>query len=275
MDWKKLFSLLILTLSVNYYSGQKLRVVYDLAYRTDSTDSHLDTKKMILDVNDKLTRFYPYKLYRSDSTLTANKKMGMETMSRSMDYDFSVIKDYTSGTLKKFYRIWLDVYELNEKLPKLSWVLSDETKTIDNIKCQKATVEYKGRQWEAWFSSEIPLNEGPYVFGGLPGLIISIYDTKGDYNFKMVEIKNDFEEIYTKDFDVKTFMVNQNQLKKVFIDYYNDPYREMKNGKIKLKTVDQNGNEVSINFNELTKQKQNQIKQFNNPIDLSDSITYP
>ncbi len=49
----------------------------------------------------------------------------------------------------------------------------------------------------------------------------------------------------------------------------------MKAGFTKMKTVDQSGKEVTVNYNELTTQKKQQIKKYNNPIELSDIIKYP
>ncbi len=66
------------------------------------------------------------------------------------------------------------------------WKLIDETKIINTINCKKAEVSYKGRNWTAWYSAEIPLPYGPYKFSGLPGLIIKITDNKGDYDFELV-----------------------------------------------------------------------------------------
>lgn len=50
--------------------------------------------------------------------------------------------------------------------------LSHETIQILNFKAQKATAKYGGRKWTAWFCQEIPIPNGPYKFGGLPGLIV-------------------------------------------------------------------------------------------------------
>lgn len=47
-----------------------------------------------------------------------------------------------------------------------------------------------GRQWIAWFTSEIPLSEGPYKFGGLPGLILEVADSEGDYRYTCIGIAN-------------------------------------------------------------------------------------
>ncbi len=67
------------------------------------------------------------------------------------------------------------------------WKLIDETKVINSFHCKKAEVHYKGRDWTAWYSMEIPFPYGPYKFSGLPGLIVKITDKTGDYDFELVK----------------------------------------------------------------------------------------
>jgi GLPGLI family protein len=68
-----------------------------------------------------------------------------------------------------------------------NWKLANETKVINSIVCKKAEISYKGREWTAWYSTEIPLPYGPYKFSGLPGLIVKITDKTGDYDFELVK----------------------------------------------------------------------------------------
>ncbi len=41
----------------------------------------------------------------------------------------------------------------------------------------------------AWYTTEIPINDGPYKFFGLPGLIIKLYDEKEHYVFEMTKLE--------------------------------------------------------------------------------------
>ncbi len=68
-----------------------------------------------------------------------------------------------------------------------NWKLVDESKVINSIVCKKAETRYKGRDWTAWYATEIPFSYGPYKFSGLPGLIVKITDQKGDYDFELVK----------------------------------------------------------------------------------------
>ncbi|MGO8609046.1 hypothetical protein ACC848_39460, partial [Rhizobium johnstonii] len=75
-------------------------------YKQDSLSSEYKNKKMILDVNNNMKRFYSYKLYHSDSTVISNNKFGKPTMSTSLDYEFMVLKKDNPNQVSKIYRIF-------------------------------------------------------------------------------------------------------------------------------------------------------------------------
>jgi hypothetical protein len=60
---------------------------------------------------------------------------------------------------------------------------------INNMNCQKAVADYKGRIWEAWFSKDYPISDGPYKFSGLPGLVVKIRDKENQHQFNLIQIK--------------------------------------------------------------------------------------
>lgn len=77
-----------------------------------------------------------------------------------------------------------------EEWPLMKWTLSAETDSILGYKCQKATCRFRGRDFEAWFTADIPVNGGPWKFGGLPGCILKVYDTNNLYVWEAVAIEN-------------------------------------------------------------------------------------
>ena len=76
-----------------------------------------------------------------------------------------------------------------EKLPNLKWEILDDTLIILGYKTQKAKLNFRGRDYLAWFSSEIKISDGPYKFHGLPGLILKIQSTDGKYTFEAYSLK--------------------------------------------------------------------------------------
>ena len=55
---------------------------------------------------------------------------------------------------------------------------------------QKATCHWRGRDFEAWFAPDIPVRLGPWSFGGLPGLILKLYDTQRLYTWEAVSLRS-------------------------------------------------------------------------------------
>ena len=70
------------------------------------------------------------------------------------------------------------------------WIMTNETKESDGYVMQKATTTFRGRDYVAWFTKEIPIPMGPYKFYGLPGLIMEIYDTDNIYHCTITKIEN-------------------------------------------------------------------------------------
>lgn len=89
----------------------------------------------------------------------------------------TVYKDFDKKEVWVTYSILLDHYLYQDSDMPIDWNITDEAKEIGQYTVQKATTNFGGRSYEAWFTPEVPIVDGPYVFGGLPGLIIELYDT--------------------------------------------------------------------------------------------------
>jgi GLPGLI family protein len=66
----------------------------------------------------------------------------------------------------------------SEKTPFIEWKILDEAKLIKSYKCYKAVSHFRGRNYTAWFTTDIKIIDAPWKFYGLPGLIMDIYDEK-------------------------------------------------------------------------------------------------
>lgn len=91
-------------------------------------------------------------------------------------------------------------------------------KTILGHKVYKASLEYGGRDWVAWYTKDIPIPYGPYVFGDLSGLILEIYDTEDNFHFLATNIFHKEEAIYkrTNEYTVKTDKLQYLNLERKF-----------------------------------------------------------
>jgi len=75
------------------------------------------------------------------------------------------------------------IYKTVEPIPVMNWVLKDETKEIEGVLLQKATVNFRGRDYEAWCQLNVPITTGPWKFNNAPGLIYEIKSLEEDYSY--------------------------------------------------------------------------------------------
>ncbi|TWR26464.1 GLPGLI family protein [Mucilaginibacter pallidiroseus] len=93
---------------------------------------------------------------------------------------------YQFPTINKFVRKdnLITPYLIEETMPVIKWKITADTATIGTLHCQKATGHFKGRDYTAWFSPDLPFRVGPWKLNGLPGLIVEAYDTNKEVEFK-------------------------------------------------------------------------------------------
>mgnify|MGYP003621312519 FL=1 len=120
-----------------------------------------------------------------------------ETYIKSKTRDY-LLKDLKSNIYIYQSKIYTDKFQFESKIPIIKWILEKETKNILGYKSKKATCDFGGRSWIAWYTEEIPLDNGPYIFQGLPGLILEIEDTKNNLNFTVQKIGKIDKGIYLR-----------------------------------------------------------------------------
>lgn len=203
---KKLFQLFILFYSILFYTQLPKQEILlgDFTYqlkakfdkRTDSKHEEFftlligDRKAFFLSTNslirDSVLDNSRVTTHNSDGSITLGIKKGTSTP--ETNFTFTIIQ--SNEDIQYFAPVLMSIFTYREPVIK-NWKLIDETKAINTINCKKAKVTFKGRNWIAWYSTEIPLPYGPYKFSGLPGLIIKITDDRGDYDFELIQSVSD------------------------------------------------------------------------------------
>lgn len=84
---------------------------------------------------------------------------------------------------------WHGRTKYTEAMIPQDWEIQSDTMSILGYACQKATCRWRGRDYTAWFTEEIPISDGPYKFFGLPGLIVSVEDSTGEYGWLLQGIE--------------------------------------------------------------------------------------
>ena len=206
--------LIILPISNNASAKDKNEVAnYRCTYRFNMVIDTIDIKyareeMYVLQIGDKFTKGFTYHRYYLDSIShdKTNSKAYSQLLISSFKNDnvaFAYIghfpsylyKDYKKGEIRVTDNISTQYFWYEDDLKPQDWEILDDTTTILGYPCQKARCSYRGRNFEAWFTSEIPLSEGPWKFSGLPGLITKLHDTENHYSFEIVGFQKVNEEI--------------------------------------------------------------------------------
>lgn len=116
-----------------------------------------------------------------------------------------------------------------DSIPTLVWqFVLDETETVLGYECVKATCEFAGRSYSAWFTQELPLPFGPYKFGGLPGLILKIEDAEQQFVWEAIGFERSTEPIFDYSYrDGNDNRCSASDAARAVQRYFNAPYSYM------------------------------------------------
>jgi GLPGLI family protein len=170
-----------------------MEFIYDYHYLTDTTNSESVVKDMmILQVSIGMSKFFSYRTMQVDSLLqvsTAEQIKANPAMYVGGE-KLAVYKNYPAGKFTITDRISTDWFMYEEDIPVYEWILIDSVKEILGYNCRMAECDFRGRKYIAWYSDEIPVADGPWKFGGLPGFILEVADDKGHYSFTLTGINS-------------------------------------------------------------------------------------
>lgn len=273
-----LFSFFILLATLA--NAQNQRFYYEYKFIPDSTNvEEVKTEIMNLDTSEKGSKFYSYEVFRSDSImkvdlekqLQATGSINIKTDMRKGNVRYSVSKTYPDFKVQLNTKLLRDSYNVNDNR-KIIWKILPEKQKIGEWNAQKAEANFAGRTWTVWFTTDIPLQEGPYKFHGLPGLIVKAEDKTGSHKFELKGIKKIQNQIENLDvFAMKGVEISQNQYQKILKDYENDPtkgLKEMMVGGTSIMLTGNGGDNAKF-MKEREKQMKETIKKNNNKIELS------
>lgn len=191
---KHLFKITFIALFLAQLSmAQTSRFVYQVTMKSDSTDkANATIETARLDISPEKSLFYGEGRIKRDSVMQRMRETrnfdrnAMQNLRSSIDY--IVEKDLIKNITYFKTRLGRDQYTYEEDR-KMDWKILPETVKIGEYEAQKAETTFAGRKWYAWFTQDIPFQDGPYKFKGLPGLIIKVEDAKGDYSFDLQQSK--------------------------------------------------------------------------------------
>lgn len=228
------------TVSKVVLDNSKIRVYYLLNYLPNpAKPTNRKETQTILQIGDKMNRFTDYNSLRSDSLNDSSVKqkldfgsymMSLMNLNRKVKFHDNIIIDKIEGKVIYQTVAGMNDYEYEEDKPQLDWKILKGDTTFFSYKCNKAMTCYRGRAYIAWYASEINLPFGPYVFGGLPGLIFQVKDISNHYSFTLNGLRQtQRRDIIYKYNKGKIIHTRRDKVRKAYKNYCADPIKSIMN----------------------------------------------
>ena len=273
----KYFCVFFLLISAGLFS-QTHRYIYEYHHKLSAEDTLEKQQFYHLDINPDKTYYYERKYYVADSLEKAGD--GFFIQGELSDI---FMKDRNSGKVSLFTFKGFDSFKLVDN-PQQKWKIQPETKMFGNLKIQKATTTWSGRTWEAWFTPEIPFQEGPHKFGGLPGLIVELADDQDNFSFNLVRtdvlpVTYVLDMWYNNPIH-KPVEISYAQYGKLLLQHYKSPLQTLITREIDFKNsplITEDGTRIdnAQKFRDYETEARNRLRKYNNPIELNLKVKYP
>ena len=279
MKWYKSLSFALLFLVVLANAQSANRFFYELTFKPKKGIDSLQKTVMILDVTDKKSLYRDYLTVSQDSVLKIEvekmQKAGVfKDLSKSFQmpkFAYKITKEYPTMKVNFSERMLNSVFGYNEE-PKFNWKISNDKQKIGEYEAQKATTEFGGRKWTAWFTESIPFPDGPYKFSGLPGLIVKIEDAEKNFSWVLTANKplKEFEELsYSEKLSAQfgarndVTIINRDKFESSFEEYKKDPFASIRaQFTPEMKAMKMPGNDKTMG--EMMSDQEKSIKDFYN-----------
>lgn len=240
------------------------KATYQLEFQEDSTDENsIKSETGVLYLSEEQSRYSSLGKAVKDSleNMTNPVRMRMDEYNQMTNFKYKIFKNYQENKLILAEKVFQYELKYKQDLKQIDWEIQPENKEILGFKVQKATGNFAGRNYIAWFAPELPFSDGPYKFSGLPGLILEISDLKNHYHFSLTafqKLANPVDKLLNLD-NYKT--VSQQELDQVRDDYDRDPIGTMQKAGIKFGWSEEDETKTRKELSE-------KYKKRNNPIEL-------
>ena len=222
-------------------------ITYDFSLITDTVNNkYLDYWEYVLIGRGDESRFLEASHHHNDSIIVAwdsdNPQYAYPNTSVEVQAASNAFTSTISGqmqpsyegfyTRKNFSQQTVDVallftpaHEYMQQPLLQDWQIHSVFDTINKIPCQQATLRYSGRNYIAWFSTDIPISDGPYVFAGLPGLIVKISDLNEWFTFTLrrIDVSGDARSWRSEYMPSENFKITREQFIQKSRRQKNDP----------------------------------------------------
>lgn len=289
---KKIFTLIAVSIFFALNAQETAnRFFYELTFKPKKDSAKLEKVMTVLDIVKDKSIYRDYTILAQDSIL----KIQVEAMQKAgayKDLSKTITQPKFAFKVKKAYPSMKYTYSetissgftpveigYSEDL-KFNWKIDpSEKQKIGEYNTQKATTDFGGRQWTAWFCTDVPFQDGPYKFSGLPGLIVKVEDVGKNYSWELKgnkKIENYSEVPYIETISFggapKLTEVSREKFEKTYTDFKKDPFATAR-PLLKPEMLAQKMPGTDTSIGEMMKQQEKMLKDFyeanDNPIEIT------
>lgn len=189
------------------------------------------TDLQILLIGKKVSKCYSQYLVDYNHFVVAHLKKGHDTYPNIKEkgaWHYEVFKNYPQGkvTITDIASDLQGNFQYEEDFPVFNWNISEEKQTILSYPCQKATASFRGRKYIAWYATNLPIPNGPWKFGDLPGLILKVSDSDNNFIWECQGIEKPKSTETIKYYQVEYTKTTRKDLAKTYQRFHDDivPY---------------------------------------------------
>jgi GLPGLI family protein len=204
-----------------------LKCAYKLTYLKDTLEANeKSTDLQILLVGKTISKYYSqYALdYNHFVVEYLKKHENYPHIKETGAWTYELFKNYPleKETVTDIGSMLQGNYLYEEQLPVFNWKITNEKQVILSYNCLKATVSFRGRDYIAWFTTDIPIPNGPWKFGGLPGLILKLSDTKNHFVYECEGLEQLKVKEPIKYYKVAYTKISRKDLDKLYQRFHDD-----------------------------------------------------
>ncbi|MBK1894610.1 GLPGLI family protein [Chryseobacterium paridis] len=281
---KKIIQIILISLfTITFAQNKTNRFFYELTFKPNKDSANTEKEMMILDTDGDQSVYQSYELVVLDSILNTmldkTEKAGLfadfSKMPQQKPASFShrILKIYPISKIMYKDKIFESSFFYYEN-PNFDWKILPEKQKISSYTSQKATTEFGSRKWIAWFTSEIPIQDGPYKFYGLPGLIIKIEDEQNNFSWELKgngKIKSIKDTLYLEDLQKSgSKEITKEKFYENFENYKKDPFSETRQMASTLPSgiTLPDGSSIQEGMREIEKRAKEHFNKYNNRIEI-------
>lgn len=182
-----------------------MRVNYSYSFVKDTTSGYTEKGTGTLEIGRNYTKYYDGLLFKADSLVRNRLTDWYSGTFDKASVDQLTLKETFIHNLKSNEwictgRVVTQDFKYKDNTEDMKWEILDSTATVSGYNAVMARCSFRGRDYVAWFTPDIPASAGPWKFSGLPGLILSVTDTEGYFKFEADNLYTTGGCIYLTDY---------------------------------------------------------------------------